>query len=126
MTTSSKKEVCVGYCGGRECPTCHKCRDWYCNSQDHTYDCDASKTAYMHHLGPLVGPLHRWRRRFGATCGFRSYPHYVYYAAYHGQCPYNNCIPIHPVGHNHTYPKPAIHGPHICHCEPEDSTLNMY
>ncbi|CAF4870571.1 unnamed protein product, partial [Rotaria sp. Silwood2] len=66
MASTISNQLRVEYCGGRPCPLCHK--------------------SYAGHLGPLVAPYYRWRRRDGATCGYRSYPHYVYYIAYHGGC----------------------------------------
>ncbi len=119
MTSSLRKEYHVAYCGGRACPVCHKCSDWYYNSYDHK-DCDHGPRVYDGHLGPLVGPLYRWQRRLNATCGYHSYPHYVYYAAYHGNCPYGLCctfsFPPSTSSHVHHYPNPAIHGPYLCHC----------
>jgi len=116
MTSSPRQEYHVAYCGGHACPVCHKCSDWYYNSYDHK-DCDHSDRVYDDHLGPLIGPLYRWQRRVDATCGYHSYPHYVYYAAYHGIC---SCpLSFQPLAssHGHHYPNPAIHGLHLCHCK---------
>jgi hypothetical protein len=124
MTSSSSvKEHYIAYCGGHSCPVCFKCTDWYYNPYEHT-DCDDDIRPYINHLGPLVGPRYKWHRRANATCGYRSYPHYVYYTAYHGTCRYTHCPPLYLTSsdssHVHRYPGAAIHGPHICHCNAKE------
>jgi hypothetical protein len=123
MASSSSRAMRVAYCGGRACPKCDKCCDWYYSMLDHT-DCDSSVRAYAHHLGPLVGPLYQWHRRIDATCGYRAYPHYVYYVAYHGDCPYgrSGCSNGSKHPHSHIYPRSAVHGPQICHCKATDKS----
>jgi hypothetical protein len=116
MTSLFQKEHHVAYCGGHSCPVCHKCTDWYYSPQNHNY-CETTHRVYHDHLGPLVGPLYRWHRRPNATCGYHAYPHYVYYAAYHGDCPYTRCPPDSDPPHTHFYPGAAIHGLQLCHCK---------
>jgi hypothetical protein len=119
----SVKKHYVAYCGGHACPVCFKCSDWYYNRYEHT-DCDDDMRPYIGHLGPLVGPLYSWHRRADATCGYRSYPHYIYYKAYHGACCYALCPPRSSSNldssHHHRYPKAANHGPNICHCNSKE------
>ncbi|CAF0958776.1 unnamed protein product [Rotaria sordida] len=69
MDSSIKNESRIAYCNGRACPLCHKCLDWYSEAEKHR-DCDYDSRSYAHHLGPLVSPLYRWRRRVDATCGY--------------------------------------------------------
>jgi hypothetical protein len=119
MASASESKSHVAYCGGRACSVCHKCNDWYYNPEKY-HDSDPYSLAYEHHVGPLIGPRYAWHRRIDATCGYHAYPHYVYYAAYHGDCPYTRdlCPPFYPSNrtHHNRYRTPAIHGPHICHC----------
>ncbi|CAF2818954.1 unnamed protein product [Rotaria sp. Silwood2] len=123
MTSSIGKHFRVAYCGGRACPKCYKCSDWYYDAANHN-DCDPDPRVYAHHLGPLVGSLYRWHRHSDATCGYRSYPHYVYYGAYHGVhlCDLKKpCCLRYKTQSAHLYPKLAVHNqPRICHCSSKD------
>lgn len=128
-TMETSEKLYAAYCGGRACPECHKCRDWYYSATNHI-DCEADRRVYRCHLGPLIGPMYRWLRHSDATCGYHAYPHYVHYIAYHGNCihtntgcpvcPRRSCDNLHhdqSSSHHHFYPCRAIHGLNICHCD---------
>ncbi|CAF2396366.1 unnamed protein product [Rotaria sp. Silwood2] len=127
--SSSRKTYHVPYCNGRACPKCGQCLDWYYGRKHSDHDRVVCKS----HLGPLVGPVYGWQRRKDATCGYRSYPHYVYYTAPFGPCK----LSIHQHKHlvnvdrggidnpersvrrcwsSHV----AIHGRYLCHCQRKD------
>lgn len=122
VRTNPKKTFFSEYCGGRLCPRCHKCNDWYVDSDAGVIG-DSSSISYAHHVGPLVGKRHQWIRRLDATCGYRSYPHYTYYVAYHGPCMlarsrsyrlnHKSCKSFHAANEGACT---AVHGPKLCHC----------
>ncbi|CAF2935590.1 unnamed protein product [Rotaria sp. Silwood2] len=119
LPSTISNQLRIEYCGGRPCPVCYKCSDWYFTGLDHK-DCNYDWHAYADHLGSLVDPYYKWHHRDGATCGYRSYPHFVHYIAYHGECSLVRKCPPLTSNHDDGYPPSARNGPNICHCPPKE------